>query len=226
MQKWFKYRLIKGEKGTIYEGLDSDFDDHQKAMGGYGIDQAYENKDAFFLKYYSGYDLGRLESYADFLKKHLAKCDKILSIGSGRCANEIDLLEEGYQVVCSDLAVSKAVEAAKTLFPSLDFTVLDIINEPANGKYDKVIVLSLIYLFDDEKLSRFFFNVSESLDDGGGLIVEIPGLPDNFMGNLCYHWYLKFELLILKLIRFVVKKSNEGVVIKHHRYLRGNEEFM
>ena len=226
MRKWFKYRLLQDQTGRIYEAIDHDFDDHQKAIGGYVVDQAYKSKDAFFGKYYFGYRNGRLENYADFLKKHLAKHDKILSIGSGRCANEIDLLEERYQVVCSDLAVYKAVEAAKILFPSLDFTVLDIINEPAKEKYDKVMALSLIYLFDDEKLQRFFFNVSESLQEGGGLIVEIPGLPDNFIGNLCYHYYLKLDLLILKLIRVVLKKSNDGVVIKHHGYLRRNEEFI
>ena len=224
MRKWYKYELLEGKKGTIYQSIDCNFDDHQKAMGGYAVDKGYENKDAFFRKYYYGYHLGRLESYNDFLKKHLSRNEKILSIGSGRCANEIKLLEEGYQVVCSDLVFSEAVEAAKTLFHKLDFTVLDIINKPANAKYDKVIALSLTYLFDDEKLSKFFSNVRESLKDGGGLIVEIPGILDNFAGNCFYHYYLKFELLIVRLIRFFVKKSSEGFLIKHHGYLRGDQE--
>jgi SAM-dependent methyltransferase len=226
MRKWFKYRLVESKKKTVYEKIDCNFDDHQKAMGGYTVDKAYESKDALFREYYYGYHLGRLESYAHFLKKHLKKSDKILSIGSGRCLNEIRLLEEGYQVVCSDLVVSEAVLATKALFPSLEFTVLDITKNPTNVKYDKIIALSLIYLFDDEKLTRLFINVSQSLKDGGGLIIEIPGIPDNFMGNFFYHYYLKFELFILNLIRFVVKKSSQGTAIKHHGYLRGDEEII
>ena len=226
MRKWFKYRLLEGKQNTIYEAIDCNFDDHQKAMGGYAVDKGYENKEAFFREYYSGYHSGRLESYTYFLKKHLSKNERILSIGSGRCANEIKLLEEGYQVVCSDLVVSEAVEAAKALFHKLDFIVLDIINKPTNAKYDKVIALSLTYLFDDEKLSIFFLNASESLKNEGGLIVEIPGIPDNFAGHFCYHYYLKFELLMFKLIKFVVKKSREGVLIKHHGYLRGDQEII
>lgn len=226
MRKWFKYSLLEGINVTVYEAMDCNFDDHQKAMGGYGIDYAYESKAAFLKEYYYGYDLGRLESYDGFLKKHLTKNDRILSIGSGRCAIEIKLLEEGYQVVCSDLSVFSAVQAAKALFPSLQFTVLNIINNPASGKYDKVIALSLIYLFDDEKLSKFFSNVAESLEDGGGLIVDMPGLPDNRIVNVYYHYYLKLDLLILKCLRSLVKYRSEGVVIKHHGYLRGDEEFI
>ena len=69
-------------------------------MGGYESGESYyENKKYFFNNYYYGYHFKRLEYYDMFIREKINREDSILSIASGRCANELRLLEEGYNVV-------------------------------------------------------------------------------------------------------------------------------
>jgi len=187
MRKWYKYFLDPLRRGRIYLPIDSNFYDHEKAMGGYKADDAYLSKSTFFNKYFWGYHIiGRLGCYDNFLRKHLKKDKDILSIASGRCANELFLIEDGYKITCSDLKVFDSYKETKTLFPQFDFVEHDILNGPFFLKYDAVICLSLIYLFNEEKLLTFFRNVSDSLKTGGHLILDSAGSTDNLMSYLIH----------------------------------------
>lgn len=117
MRKWYKYLLNESRNGRLELFIDQNFKEHEKAMGGYQSNGSYTDKAAFFDKYFLNYHTGRLVYYDRFLRKHLRKDLDIISIASGRCANELCLMEDGYKVTCSDLDYFDALEATKGLFP-------------------------------------------------------------------------------------------------------------
>lgn len=92
-------------------------------------------------------------------------------------------------------------------------------------KYDAVICLSLIYLFDENELSVFFRNVFNSLNCEGRLILDFVGSPDNFMSYLLHDVFLKYEIKMASLLKFFLTGQRQGgVVKKHHGYRRTDSE--
>ena len=89
MRKWYTYWLDPDCTGKIYVPLDTTYDDHKESMGSYKADNAYKSKIKFFNTYFFNYQQNRSEYYDNFLRKHLKKQGDILSIASGRCANEL-----------------------------------------------------------------------------------------------------------------------------------------
>jgi SAM-dependent methyltransferase len=226
VSNWEKYSLDPARRGTVRLDKDSTFAEHERAMSGYEADGAYASREAFFQKYFYGQGWGRLEAYHLFLKKHLFLGDKILSVGSGRCANELFLAQDGYDITCSDLQRASGHAAAATLFPGFKFMELDIVKTPAPERFDAVICLSLIYLFDVPALDAFFQNVSRSLRPGGRLILDSAGAPDNLWTRIYHRAYLKTETRAKRLIRFLQRRRWEGLVVKHHGYFRSDAEIV
>ncbi len=224
MREWYKYQLLDvslERRSSI--PIDSSFDEHRKAMGGYQADGAYKSKVAMFNKYFFGYHLNRLEYYDDFLRKSLKKEGDILSIASGRCANELYLSEEGYKITCSDLEIIDPYKEIKALFPQFDFIAMDILERPANKKYDAIMCLGLIYLFDKRDLLRFFKNVSDSLKTEGTLVLDSPGA-DNFMSHLFHEKFLKIETWGKRVVKPILTGRKYKLVTKHHGYRRTDTE--
>lgn len=226
MRKWYKYYLDCSINGIKTVGIDSSFDDHSRAMGNFDPDAAYDDKALFFKKYFFGYQYNRLEHYNDFLEKHLNKEDEILSIASGRCANELWLIEKGYKVTCSDIDVMNAYKKTKELFPSLNWIKIDILQEPVINKFDSIVCLSLIYLFDMKKLSLFFSNIAQSLKPGGYLILDSAGAPDNMLSFSIHDIYLKFETILKGLLKCILKGRMTDLVIKDFGYRRTDKEII
>jgi len=226
MRKWYKFFRDSRYKGKIYLPIDSNFKEHEKTMGGYGSDDAYRSKESFFNKYFWNYHYGRLECYDNFLRKSLKKNENIISIASGRCANELYLMENGFSVTCSDLEFFEAYAETKSLFPGFNFITHDILSGPLKQKYDVVICLSLIYLFDEYELSLFFRNVFDSLDNEGRLILDFGGSPDNFMSYMLHDVFLKYETKMARLLKFLLTGKWQGFVIKHHGYRRSDNEII
>lgn len=79
--------------------------------------QYYADKDSFFRRFF--YGEVRIGDYDTFIRKRVKKSEEILSIGSGRCANELMLMEDGYDLVCSDLESPYFIQAALELFPEI-----------------------------------------------------------------------------------------------------------
>ncbi len=226
MRKRYKYFLDAKIRGKVYLSIDRDSLDHEKGMGGYSIDEAYKSKTDFFNKYFFRYHYNRLEDYDKFLRKHLNKRGEILSIGSGRCANELFLLKDGYRITCSDLKKISIYDYTKALFPKFEFTELNILFGPATKKYDSVISLAVINYFDEQEISMFFQNVFLSLKAGGGVILDSAGSTDNLLSYLINEILLKYETYLIRLIRLLTKGGNYGFIIKHHGYRRTDEEIV
>ena len=208
--------------------IDQDFEDHKAAMGGYDADDAYKNKKEFFNKYFFGYHMGRLQHYDEFIRKHLRRGGNVLSIGSGRCANELYLMEDGYNITCSDLQLIDCHSETVALFPNLNFLEFNILHGPSEPehKYDTIICLSLIYLFDDKDLLIFFKNVSSSLKPGGHLILDSVGSPDNFLSYMVHEVLLKYEIYFLRIAKMIIKHKKDAVIRKHHGYRRTDNEII
>ena len=92
--------------------------------------RSVSHKPEFFRRYFFGYQLGRLECYDTVLRRHLRTDQEILSLASGRCANEFFLMEDGYRITCSDLRAREAYEPTRTLFPHFRYESLDILARP------------------------------------------------------------------------------------------------
>ncbi len=224
MRNWYKYSLSSGQKGSINLPLDQDFEDFKASMDGHESDNAYRSKKGFFDRHFF-YQLGRLGYYDEFIRKHLVKEENALSIGSGRCANELYLMEDGYNITCSDVErPAECYDQTKALFPDWNFVELDILDKPSQLKYDTIIALSLIYLFDDKHLLTFFKNVSDSLTPGGHLILDSAGSPDNIFSYLIHDVLLKYEIFLLRIIRMLRGRRIDGFIRKHHGYRRTDKE--
>jgi len=226
MRKWFKYSYDTSIKGIKRPGIDDTFESHAERMGSYDADEYYKTKDAFFKKYFFGYHLGRLEHYDKFLRKHLSRDADILSIGSGRCANELALMEDSYKITCSDLELINAYPETKKLFPMLDYIKLDVLKNPASKRYDAIIALSIIYLFDKKNLKLFFKNVSESLKPGGQLIIDSAGSSDNLLSFLINDVYLKCEVQLMRFLKFLLTGKHPGLVVKEFGFRRTDAEII
>lgn len=184
----------------------------------------YRDKSAFFQEYFLGSQ--RIRDYDKFIRKRVSPDQQILSVGSGRCVNELRLIEDGFEVACSDLPPEEDLLAAKTLFPDLQYTQLDILSSPSTKEYDIVLSLSLIYLFDDRELSTFFQRVSESLGDGGHLILDSAGSPDNFLSYLIHDVLLKHEPRLRQLTAFLLMRGRREIVKNHHGYRRTDQDVL
>jgi SAM-dependent methyltransferase len=226
MRPWYKYELTEPGQPGGDRGIDATFADHEKAMRGYRPDEAYRDREAFFQKYLREFQDGRLAFYDSFLKSHLAFGVRILSLGSGRCANELALLEKGYDVTCSDLERFEAYPQTKELFPRFVWEPLNILNGPAPSRYGAVISLSMIYLFDDAALDRFFQHCAQSLEDRGHLLLDSAGSPDNRLAWLILNVLLPLETQAKRLLFFMIGRGWRGIVRKHHGYRRTDQEII
>lgn len=228
MRRWYKYWLADTFTGRRYLAKDEAYDDHKAAMGGYTPDEAYRNKTDFFNSYFFGYHQNRLECYNFFLRKYLSKNDEILSIASGRCANELFLMEHGYKITCSDLGVPEALEETRKLFPGFKFLRFDVLSDPCNtkSKYDVIICLSLIYLFDEKDLACFFRNISENLKPGGRIILDSAASTDSLLSHMINEKILKYETMLIRLIKGISAHKRSGYIVKHMGYRRTDREIV
>jgi len=224
MKKWYKYFPNRDSKEDLSLPIDRDFGEHEKAMGGYGDDVSYRSREDFFRHYYYGFHYGRLECYDDFIRKNLNKNQSILSLAGGRCANELLLLQDGYRIVCSDLKVNDSYESTKKLFPNFSFLEFDVLKDEPPGIFDAVIVLSLIYLFDDAELERFFVKISNMLNRGGYLVLDSAGPPDNGFVSFYHDFYLRYEMMLYLKVKSMKEKRRHGLVTKHTGFLRSDDE--
>jgi hypothetical protein len=225
MRKWVKYFNERSLRGKVFRDKSSAPEDHSKDMGGYDTDVSYKNKDDFFSKWYVNLHYGRLPAYNQFIQTHVDKKDKILSLASGRCAGELYLLEQGYDIACSDLKELNIHSGVKKLFPQFRFFPLDILRPSLQEKYDAIAALSLIYAFDDNELKLFFENTSNSLNAGGCLIIDPSGSSDNRITAFMDEVFLKYETYLKRIILFSLGIPS-AFVAKHHGFRRTDQEIV
>ena len=198
-------------------------------MGGYESDSSYDSKESFFKKHLSGVHAERYANYDKFLRGHLKENDEILSVGSGRCVNELYLLDSGYKkITCSDLGVFSAYLETKALFPEFSFTPLNVLESSTPKKFNAVISLSLIYLFDERDFDSFLRNIADSLQEGGVLILDSAGAPDNLLTFIIHDIILRAEVYLSGLFGYIksLGKQKFGVVVHAFGYRRKDSDII
>ena len=226
MRKWYKYIINKSSK-DIELALDNSELEHTIALSKIDVINVYKSKTSFFNNYYYNFHQGRLESYEDFLLTNLNKKHKILSVASGRSANELRLIDIGYNIHCSDLYQFIWFDETVRLWPNYKFSVLDITKNHSKIKYDTILVLSLIFIFNNTSLDNFFKNIYKSLDNNGYLILDSAGSTDNYLTFFIHDVLLRFEIVLIKLFKNLKGFNNNYSITKiHHGYRRTNDEII
>lgn len=218
MRKWFKY-ILNYENNVRFVQKNEAFSDHKKSMF-YDSNIGYSSKEEFFKVYF--YDGNhRYKIYNNYLRQYLKKEEDILSIGSGRCINELLLIEDGFDIVCSDLG-QPCNEETLRLFPNLKFVKYDIRVFPFETKFDSIISLEMFYLFDKNILSRVFKNVAESLKVGGRFILSPGGAEDSLFSYINDEIIINCETNLLHIVQRL--RRRECVVTKRHQGYRTKDE--
>ena len=224
MRKWNKYIVTADLEAAADQPISSTFHEHAEDLGGFESNDNYQSKERFFQAYF--YGNRRAENYDRFIAEHVAQDQEILSIASGRSANEMMLMERGYKVTCSDLAMPESLSLAKQMFPQMEQWELDILAGPAPKQFDVILCLSLIYLFDDAQLERFFTNVRSSLKDSGYLILDSAGPPDNQLAHWLNEFYLRYEAIGVRMFRSRKHGKRHKIISKHHGYRRSDRDIV
>ena len=227
MRKWYKYK-IQENISSDQSALDNSIKEHTNALTIKDANNAYESKSNFYKYYYYNFHNRRLEYYDNFLDENLNKNDEILSVASGRSANELRFIDRGYNIHCTDLYKFKWYNNTKKLWPNYKFSVLDITEKFSEKKYNKIMALGLIFIFDDNYLNKFFININKSLKNKGHLILDSAGSPDNFGSYFIHDVFLKLEIYIIKIIKYLSNfGSTKYSIIKHHHgYRRTDDEII
>ena len=224
MRKWHKFIVTADLDAPRDQTISSTFEEHANDLGGFEPNEHYSTKDAFFRAYY--HENRRALNYDRFIAQHVQKDQDILSLASGRSANELMLMERGYNITCSDLALPDSYPLAKRMFPKMEQWELDILAGPAKKQFDVILCLSLIYLFNNQQLGRFFTNVRASLKDGGYLILDSAGPPDNRLAHWINEPYLRYEAVAVRLFRNWRYGRQHIIVRKHQGYRRSDLEII
>ena len=220
MRAWYKYIFEQGKPEKIFLPMNLSYEYQSKAMGGYNASSHYVSKKIFWDAYFHG----RYISWDSFLRTCLSKKDKILSVASGRAANELKLIENGFKLTCSDMEIPLFFKQSKNLFGTYPYIKFNVLTEKPNKKYDAIISIGLICLFNDEQLSIFFDNIENCLKAAGKLILESPG-KDNLAFFIFHNIYLRFENNFLYLYR-KLRRKRYRLIKSFHAYRRSDEEII
>ena len=221
MRKWYKY-IVNYENNLRSLPKDKTFCEHKEWMG-HDSGRGYNSKEEFFrTHFYNGRP--QVRHYHDYLRQYLKKEEEVLSVGSGRCINELLLIEQGFNIVCSDLDQPHREETLR-LFSNLRFINYDITSSPFSYKFDSIICLSIFYLFDRDQLFMAFKNINGSLRPGGKFILDPGGATDNLITYINDEIICKYEAYLLHMIQ-KLRKRRCVVSKKHQGYRTTNKEMI
>jgi len=221
VRKWFKYFLVEEEE-AFRAAKDITFAENAKTMA-YDRPEGFSSRGEFIKTYFEG-DHVRLRKYDEVLKSVLRKGERIFSIASGRCVNEILLAEAGYNILCSDL---EPVPKVKEIFPDLNFVRYDVTKgHYPDQRFDTILAIQVFYLFDKEHLESILKNLKTSLKEKGRLIIDISGAQDNFLTYVIDNWIGWYEAYLKGFIFKLFKKRRLRVKKKHHGFRYTDKEFI
>ena len=193
-----------------------------RTMGGFYPDDSYQNKEQFFARHLHE----RYVIWGNYLRRHLKTSEEILSVASGRCINELQLLNNGYAISCSDLERFPAYDASVQLFGAFPFYVLDVLNEAPEKEFDSIFCLSAIYLFNADDLGQFFRKINMGLRKNGRLFLDGGGPKDNLFSLFWHGFYLPIEYRLYAYALKIIKRKEVAVVTLDHGFRHTNEDII
>ena len=221
MRKFNKFFLSKNSEVSMNLKKDQSYFDYKRTMDDYNENEYYKNKELFLEKYL----VEQYKSYNYFVKKHLLKKERILSIGSGRCIPELPLINDGYNIICSDMEIPKCYEASKKIFCDYKYKKLNILKDSLDEKFNSVICFSVIYSFQKKELEIFFKKIYNSLEFNGLLIFDPGGCEDNLFSFIYNEIYLPIESYLIFLLSKLFGRQY-FLFKKHNGYRFSNKELI
>lgn len=110
----------------------------------------------------------------DVIRRHgIPKEAKILEIGCGEGRDARAVLEEGYNLLATDIS-PEAISYCKSRFPEDEdrFEILDCLNGDCNGTFDMIYAVAVIHmLVEDEDRLRFYSFIRNHLSGNGVALV-------------------------------------------------------
>ena len=223
MIKWKKILIDRSNKITKINKI-KNFDDFSGEVeaGGYHPNENYENKSKFFNFYLKG----KYIIWNDYLKNNLDPKAKTLSLASGRGINELSLISNNFNVVCSDLEIPKCYEVSKKIFENFDYIKLNILEDKIDNKFDNIYCISALYIFSNPELDKIFKNISNIIKKDGAFIVDFGGTEVNITSFLFHEFFLVLESYFFYFLsKFINKKV--GFKFDHNfGYRRKNREII
>jgi len=162
----------------------------------------YLDKHTFLKNYFKG----RFKIWDAYLKDNLSKNQKILSIGSGRAINELILINEGFDVVSSDLDIPETHEVSKKIFKDNIYLKLDVLEDDIQQKFNLIFSLHTFYLFSEDQINLAFSKINKSLQKDGIFIVDM-NTEHNFFSTFYHNFYLKIESILIYLFSKILNKK-------------------
>lgn len=221
MKKWNKILINKSNKIVKTENV-KNFEDYSKEMGGYEPNDKYENKNFFINSYLKG----RYLILDEYLKSNLNPNTKTLSIASGRGINELSLISNNFDIVCSDLEIPSCFEVSKKIFGNFEYIKLNILNDKIENKFDNIFSLSTFYIFSNTELEKIFKNVNHIIKKNGTFILEYPGAEDNLISFFFHEIYLVLEAYLIYFIAKFFRRNIGFNFDKNFGYRRKNIEIV
>jgi len=151
---------------------------------------------------------------SDVIQKHsISKNASILEIGCGEGRDAFPLLENGYDVLATDIS-SEAINYCKYLRPdySIHFSILDCINDHHGQHYDFIYSVAVIHmLVSDEDRIRFYHFIYDHLLDGrlALFLLNISGKNIHFGVTAILCVLLERQILIL--LENILRAKVDGI---------------
>jgi len=224
MRKYNKMLINRSNK-IIKVNKNKNYNDFSQEMGGYGVNEYYENKETFFKFYYDG-KFKRYLIWTDYLKSNLKLDSRTLSIGSGNAVNELNLISSNFNITCSDLEIPQCYEASKKLFGQFTYLKLNILEHSVEEKFDNIYCLSVLYIFSDKDFEKFFINVNKMLESNGTLILEHGACEDNLLDFFFEEIYLVIESYFVYYLSKLFNKKIGFKIDNNFGYKRKNKEII
>ena len=210
MKKWNKIiidrsnKITKMYKSKSYEDfMLAGWADPRLYQSGDAVKKYYKNKESFFGFYLTGIYL----IFDRYLRKNLDSKKKILSIGSGRCINELSLISSNYDITCSDIEIHKLYGESKKIFGNFNYIKFDVLEDSADNEFDIIYAISVFYNYSYSDLSKIFYNISKSLKKNGVFIFDFGGTEDNLISFLFFELYLTFEAYFVYYLSKIFNKK-------------------
>jgi len=188
MKKWKKVTINKSNNITKVTKR-KNFDDFAEILRSFDFNEYFQDKKNFFRFYLKGIYL----TWDKYLRENLHPKKKTLSIASGRGINELSLISDNFNIICSDIEVPEFYEKSKKLFGGFNYINFNVLTDTLNDEFDNIIVMSAFYIFSYPEMEKIFYKINKILKKDGTFIFDIGGPEDNSISYFFHEIYLTLE---------------------------------
>ena len=208
MKKWNKIVIDNSNKITkIYNDKNFKEFSEDAEIGGYNSIENYSSKKNFFDFYLKNIYL----TWHNYLKDNLNPEVKTLSIASGRGINELALISDNFDIVCSDLEIPQCYEESKKLFGDFHYNRFNVLTDNISDKFNNIFALSFFYIFSQSEIEKIFYKIHNILKKDGTFILDFGGCEDNLFSFFFNHIFLTVEAYF---IYYLTKPFNKKIGLK------------